>query len=139
MDVSRVRAILDDCMGNVDASGSPLPDSEKVDIWVEVVLKPDKVREHADEMAALLKEWPTTSWGYAVAPLGKEITYLVAGGVMGDQGDALRLFAFGKLLDWWDVLEPASMLGLAKDDPFGKELAGMGMISIVGYRVPAKA
>jgi len=139
MDVKRIHEILGACAGSVDSTGKPLPGTEIVDVWYDVALKPDKVHEHADEMANILQDWPAESWDAPVPALGKELIYLTVGGVLGSQTDALVLFAFGKLLDWWDVLEPGNMLGLAKDDPDGIRMAGMGMISIMGWRVAAKA
>lgn len=139
MDVKRIHEILGACAGSVDGRGNPLPGTEVVDVWYDVALKPDAVREHADEMAEILKDWPAESWGVPVPALGMELVYLTVGGILGSQTDALALFAFGKLLNWWDVLDPGSMLGLAKDDPDGKYMAGMGMISIMGWRVAAKA
>ena len=67
--------------------------------------------------------------------LGQEISYLAAGVVLADQRRALMLFAFGKMLGWWDILDPQTMLGMPRDTPLGRMLAGTGMVSIMGYRV----
>ena len=129
MDIARIAEILVSCLGNEGEDGV-----ETVDVWHEVKLRIEKVHEHAAEMAELLKEWPRESWGQPVPALGEEISYTTAGAVLGDQGRALMLFAFGKLLGWWTVMEPCSMLGLEKDDPLAKDMAGMGLISITGYK-----
>lgn len=130
MDIARIHEILAICGGEVDAEDQPLPGTELVDVWVQVALLPSKVREYEQEMIELLREWPDESWGQ---PLGQEINYITAGAVLGDQGRAFILFAFGKLLDWWTVLEPCSMLGIEKDDPLAQQMAGMGMIAVMGY------
>lgn len=127
MNVSRITEILQECLGNEGEDGV-----EIVDIWYEIQLRTAKVHEHAKEMSELLKDWPSESWGQPVPPLGQEISYIIAGGVLGDQGLAFILFAFGKLLGWWVVMEP-SVIGFKKDDPIAQNMAGMGLISINGY------
>jgi hypothetical protein len=134
MDVTRIAAILRDSFGELDDNQNPLPGTELVDVWMKIPLKPDKVREHADEMIELLKEWPSESWGQDIPPLGEEINYLAAGAVLDSQQHAFVLFAFGKLLDWWDVLDPCSLYGLEEWEVMARELAGMGMIVIRGYK-----
>ncbi len=135
MDIARIEAILADSLGEVDDSKAPLPGSEVVDVFMmTIAYKTDKVREHAAEMVELLKSWPSESWGQPVPPLGNEINYMIAGGVLEDQRRALMLFAFGKLLNWWDILDPHTMLGLDKDDPLAQQMAGVGMVAISGYR-----
>lgn len=133
MDIARIHEILAICGGEVDAEDQPLPGTELVDVWVQVALLPSKVREYEQEMIELLREWPDESWGQPVPPLGQEIDYITAGAVLGDQGRALILFAFGKLLGWWQIMDPHTMLGLSKDDELAKQMAGMGMIAIMGY------
>ena len=135
LDIERILAILVDSLGKVDQEENPLPGSEVIDVFLlRVTLDTDKVHEHEAEMIELLREWPDTSWGQYVPPLGKEINYLVAGGVLGDQRSAFLLFAFGKLLDWWNILDPSTVLKLEKDDPLAQALAGQGMIAVMGYR-----
>lgn len=135
MDIDRITAILDDSFGEVGEGRQPAEGCELVRLFVvAVVLRTDKVRQHAAEMIELLKEWPSESWGQPVPPLGEEISYLTAGGVLGDQDRALRLFAFGKVLGWWEIRDPHTVLGVEYDDPHGRELAGMGMVYILGYQ-----
>lgn len=137
MDIARIDAILADSLGRLGKDQQPQEGNEAFNLFVVVVaLKTEKVREHAAEMIDLLNEWPSESWGQPVPPLGEEITYLTAGAVLGDQGRAFMLFAFGKSLDWWDIMDPYTVLGLEHDDPDGLKLAGMGMgmVSIMGYR-----
>lgn len=138
MDIARIEAILVGSLGAVDDNQNALPGTEMVDVFImSIPYRIEKVHEHAAEMVELLKDWPSESWGTSVPPLGEEINYVVAGAVLDDQGRALRLFAFGKLLGWWDILDPHSVLGLPKDNPMAQQLAGMGMVSIMGYRPSA--
>jgi hypothetical protein len=135
MNIARINAILVDSLGEVDDNQQPIEGSEVFNFFVIVLaLKTAKVHEHAAEMIELLKEWPNESWGQRVLPLGEEINYLTAGGVLDDQRRAFMLFAFGKIEGWWDVMDPHTILGMEYDDPQGLELAGMGMVSIMGYR-----
>jgi hypothetical protein len=135
MDIARIDAILVDSLGEADENQQPVEGSEVFNFFVfALALKTAKVHEHAAEMIELLKEWPSESWGQPVPPLGEEINYLVAGGVLEDQRRAFMLFAFGKCADWWDIMDPHTMLGLPYDDPQGRSLAGRGMVSIMGYR-----
>lgn len=134
MDIARIDAILVDSLGEVNGKRQPVEGSEVFNFFVTTLaLKTDKVHEHAAEMIELLKEWPSESWGQPVPPLGEEINYLTAGAVLDDQRRAFILFAFGKILGWWNILDPHTMLGMEYDDPQGRSLAGMGMVAIMGY------
>lgn len=135
MDIARIHAILIDSLGEVDEHQQPVEGSEVFNFFVTALaMKTAKVHEHAAEMVELLKEWPSESWGSPVPALGEEINYLIAGGALEDQGRAFMLFAFGKIAGWWDILDPHTMLGMEYDDPMGRQLAGMGMVAIMGYR-----
>ena len=135
MDIARINDILFDSLGEVDENQQPIEGSEVFNFFVfALTLKTAKVHEHAAEMIELLKEWPSESWGQPVPPLGEEINYLIAGGVLDDQRRAFMLFAFGMIAGWWEILDPHTMLGLDYDDPMGRQYAGMGMVSIKGYQ-----
>jgi hypothetical protein len=135
MDVARINAILADSLGEVDENQQPVEGSELFNFFVIVLaLKTEKVRLHAHEMIELLKDWPSETWGAAVPPLGQEINYLTVGAVLGDQQRAFIFFAFGKIMNWWDIMDPHSMLGIEYDEPLGQKLAGMGMVAIMDYR-----
>lgn len=58
-------------------------------------------------------------------------SYIEIGGVLGDQGLALRLFALGEALGFWTVVTPATlgMEGVTAD-----EMAGLGLVMIDGLR-----
>lgn len=134
MDIARIGAILADSGGQADVS-QPSPEGYEVFNFfvVAVAIRTEKAHEHAAEMIELLRKWPSESWGQPVPPLGEEINYLTAGGVLDDQLRALVLFAFGKVLGWWEILDPHTMLGIAYDDPDGRRIAGAGLVAIQGY------
>lgn len=134
MDVARINAILADCAGEVDENQQPVEGSEIFNFFVVAFpLNTVKVHEYAAEMVELLKKWPDESWGYPVPPLGEEINYITAGAVLDDQLSGLALFAFGKIAGWWEILDAHTVLGMSYDDPMGRELADIGMVSIMGY------
>ena len=138
MDIARISTILAECAGVVDENRQPIEGSELFNFFVVAIpMNTSKVNEHAAEMVELLKEWPSESWGQPVPPLGEEISYLTAGAVLDDQLRAFALFAFGKAAGWWDVMDPHTMLGLDYDDPQGRQMAGMGFVAIIGYRIDA--
>lgn len=134
MDTVRINQILLDCHVGVTEAQELPPGVEVVDVFMMVPLDVEKVRGHAKEMIELLKEWPSESWGVPVPPLGEEISYRIAGAVLDSQSRAFMFFALGKLLEWWDILDPCTMLGLEKTDEAAQKLAADGFISIAGYR-----
>jgi hypothetical protein len=140
LDIARIHTILADCAGEVDENERPIEGCELFNFFVVAfAMRTDKVHEHAAEMIELLKEWPSESWGQPVPPLGEEINYLIAGAVLDDQFRAFALFAFGKIADWWDILDPHTVFGMEYDDPQGYQLAGRGMVAITGYRAEVNA
>lgn len=134
MDVVRIKAILGECFGELDDHQHPLPGTELVDVWRKVPLKTERVHENAAEMIELLKDWPSVSMGKTIPPLGENINYLIASAVLNNVQLAFALFAFGKLLDWWDLLDPRSLYGLETWEVTARELAGAGMVLISGFR-----
>lgn len=135
MDIARIEAILADSLGETDEANEPAVGCVIIDMSiVSISYNSIKVRSHAAEMIELLKDWPSESWGHPIPPLGEEINYIAAGGALEDQRRALMLFAFGKLLDWWDILSPVAVFGMSKDDPVAQQLVGGGLLSIIGYR-----
>src|SRR5690349_25155608 len=85
MEVERINDILRRCLGSAGDEGV-----EVVDVWQRIALKANVVRDHADDMKELLREWPPTSWGQPIPPLGRPepITYIQAGAVLGGQSMA---------------------------------------------------
>lgn len=133
-DVERINEILRDCY-DARVEAGPMPEGvELVDVWMEVPLNVSAVRRHEAEMIELLKDWPSESWGQPVPALGQEINYLIAGAVLDSQQMAFVLFAFGKLLGWWEVMDPSTLLGLSKDDERAIQIVGMGFVAVIGYK-----
>lgn len=58
-------------------------------------------------------------------------SYIEAGGVIGDQGAAMVMFAVGKVLGLWDVIIPED-LGCSKEE--ADMLAGNGMVMMTGWK-----
>jgi hypothetical protein len=135
MDIARILQILNAChVHSLRKEEEPPEGFEVVEVWPRMAVLVEAAREHGAEMIELLKEWPSESWGHPVPPLGQELNYLVVGGVLDSQGRAFQLFAFGKVLGWWEILNPVTVLGLSWDDPMAGQLAGAGMIAISGYK-----
>jgi hypothetical protein len=128
METKRIVQILEECLGNEGEPGV-----EVVDVWIAITMKVDKVKQHEHEMQMLLQDWPQMDFGQPVPPLGHELSYIQVGAILGDQQLAFLLFAYGKLLGWWKVMTPTSMLGLPKDDAMAQDMAGMGFVAISGY------
>lgn len=57
-------------------------------------------------------------------------SYIAVGGMVGDQGAALQLFALGEVLKLWSVITPAK-LGIT--GPMADTMAGNGLLMISGY------
>ncbi|MDE1761907.1 MAG: hypothetical protein KGH78_01795 [Candidatus Micrarchaeota archaeon] len=70
----------------------------------------------SDQEKAMMKDGPS---------------YLYLGGVLGDQGIALRFMALGSTLGLWQVLNPAKMMG-GNDDQIAQAV-GRGYLLISGY------
>ncbi|MEO5949881.1 MAG: hypothetical protein ABIQ04_00360 [Candidatus Saccharimonadales bacterium] len=135
MDIARINVLLNDSLGEADENQQPVEGSEVFNFFlVKIALKTNKVHEHAAEMIELLKGWPSESYGRSVPRLGEEINYITAGRILGDQTMAFMLFAFGKTLDWWYILDPFTMLGLEYDNPQGIQLALKGKVAVMGYQ-----
>lgn len=60
-----------------------------------------------------------------------EHSYIEIGGVVGDQGLALRLMGMGTELKLWELLTPKTMLKIDNNSEVAQKMAGMGMLSII--------
>lgn len=60
---------------------------------------------------------------------GKEHSYILIGGEIGDQGLALELIALGGIVGLWKVLSPETLLPFM-DDATKLHMAGTGMIAL---------
>jgi len=133
MNIARVSTILNECIGCADEDGITSLGVETVDVWMMVSLKTNKVHEYKQEMIKLLKHWPSDDSRQSVPSLGDKISYLQVSELLGSQKFAFLLFAFGKMLNWWTVIDPRSF-GFSKDESYAHELFGMGFVSIKGYK-----
>lgn len=106
------------------------PELERVDVHFELVgVDKERAEARRDDLLRVLREWPDDR-------LSAGPSYIEAGGVVGDQGVALRLYALGQVLDLWEVVTPErmGMSGEAAD-----RAAGAGYVMVTGFRDPAVA
>lgn len=99
---------------------------EVVDLhFVAIAVNKEKAERHRDDLIALLNAYPEPE------QLAGGPSYMHVGGIVGDQGLALELFALGKVLGIWDVITPEKlgMTGAEAD-----RAAGMGYVMCTGYR-----
>lgn len=103
------------------------PHLEHVDV-VFMVIGVDKAKALAikDELTAILDEYPEQN------RLAGGPSYIEVGGVIGDQGAALSLFALGQVLGLWTVLT-ARTFGFTDEAEILK-LAGNGLVMMSGYK-----
>ncbi len=99
---------------------------QKVDcILLTIGVNKDKAEEYREEFISILREYPEPE------RLAGGPSYIEVGGVIGDQGAAFQLFALGEVLGLWTVMTGKS-LGLNDDQT--RELAGLGMVMISGFK-----
>lgn len=135
MDVARINTILVDCIGKTDDNRQPVEGSVLFDFFAMMVaIKTAEVHKYEAEMIELLSDWPSESLGMPVPPLGEEIDYLTVGSILGDQACAFLLFAFGEVAEWWEILDPHTVLGMSYDNLFARGMVAMGMVAIKGYK-----
>lgn len=100
---------------------------EKIDChFITIGVHKDIAEQYRDELNEILKTYPSPE------RLAGGPSYIEVGGVIGDQGTALQLFALGQVLNLWKIITPKT-LGFS-----GKEanaLAGQGMVMISGFKV----
>lgn len=89
-----------------------------VDVAKATELKPDLIAW----MTALPSEYKTALEG---GP-----SYITMGGIIGDQGMALCLFALGEALEMWQVITPEKMHITGEQ---ADQLAGAGMVMMTGW------
>lgn len=80
-----------------------------------------------DDLIRILSDYPDAD------NLAKGPSYIHVGAEIGDQGDAFRLFALGKVLGLWNVITPETM-GFEGQEAW--RLAGGGFVMITGWRKP---
>ena len=98
---------------------------EKVDChFIVVGVDKEKAKQYREELIDILKTYPQLD------RLMGGPSYIEVGGEIGSQDGALRLFALGKVLKFWDVIIPAS-LGFTGAE--ADSLAGRGYVMISGF------
>jgi hypothetical protein len=102
-------------------------DLVKVDVeFMIIVVDKAKAEQHKDELLAILATYPQPD------RLEAGPSYIELGGVIGDQGLALRLLALGQGLGLWTVITPA-LFGVS--GPEARAMAGQGMVMMSpGFR-----
>jgi len=106
---------------------SDIPDGcEVVDLhFVKVAVNKANAEAHRAELVDQLSHFPEPEI------LAGGPSYIHMGGILGDQGLALELFALGKVLGLWGVITPEGMgfSGEAAD-----MMAGNGFVMCTGFR-----
>lgn len=111
---------------------SEAPESiEKVDVhFLTIGVNKPRAVAIREELAGILNGYPQPE------RLAGGPSYIELGAEIGSQDAALRLFAVGKVLGFWDVITPRAM-GIT--GPQADELAGSGMVMITGYNIPKQS
>ena len=101
---------------------------EKVDmVFVDVVVDKSQAEKCKDELQRILIEYPQPE------KLAGGPSYIELSPNCGlEQDGGLRLMALGKVLGLWDVISGKT---LGMDDTEAREMAGMGLLNISGYKV----
>lgn len=81
-------------------------------------------KKHEQEVLSLAKE------ALPERILANGANYLEVGELLGDEAMAFKLFAFGRAMNWWEIVLP-EMLGV-DDENLALELAGNGLVMITG-------
>lgn len=110
-------------------------DTKKVDLhFIEVAVCLSKSNVRRADLAETLASYPYCD-DATFHPLKLGPNYIEVGAAIGSQEQALRLFALGKVLGFWDILTPG-LFGIEGTE--ADEMAGAGMVMISGYRPPAE-
>ena len=100
-------------------------DIQKVDChFIVVGVNKAKAEQCKEAVVSILEGYPEPG------RLAGGPSYIEVGGIIGDQGMALQLFALGKVLQLWDIITPLS-LGFTGSE--ADELAGGGLVMITGF------
>lgn len=104
------------------------PFTVKVNLTLVSVAVLPVAATHRSELIDILRSYPEPE------RMEGGPSYIEVGGVIGDQGLALRLFALGHVLKLWRVITPET---LGVDGEEAKTMAGIGYVMINGYDVKA--
>ena len=108
------------------APGIALVDVHFATVSVEIA----KAMQWRTRIIDHLKAWPSPG------RLEQGPSYIEIGGVLGDQGQALRLMGLGEVLGFLKVMTPAH---LGVEGPHADSMAGAGFVMISGFRPEAPA
>jgi hypothetical protein len=105
---------------------------EKIDMhFIDVVVNKKAAEEHDHEFAEVMKGYPDQK------RLADGPSYIELAGVIGvEQETAFRLMALGKVAGLWDLMTPEILLGKDAPKDLVNQMAGMGMINVIGIRYP---
>jgi len=118
-----VETVTIDAMPDVD-SMSRMPGVVVVDLdMVAVAVRQDLAAVRREALGMFIKKYSEQ----AEMKLAFGPSYIHVGAEIGDQGAALRLFALGKVLGFWDLVTPTS-LGATGEDARNMARAGYVMI-----------
>jgi hypothetical protein len=115
--------------GYEHTTNAPKADNfEKVDmVFVDVVVDKSQAEKCKDELQRILREYPQPE------KLAGGPSYIELSPNCGlEQDGGLRLMALGKVLGLWDVISGKT---LGMDDTEAREMAGMGLLNISGYKI----
>lgn len=122
----------------IEVYAMPMLQSELVDAlepvdchYFVVAVDKELAQKHRDEVVAILQDWPKTFNDQPLTPLEEGPSYILAGAVLGDQGQALQLFALGQVLGLWKVITPETF-GVTGEE--ADDLAGSGFVLTDGFR-----
>lgn len=110
---------------NHDKTSNDVKDMETVDVFFfNVAIVPGAILRKP-ELISLLKDWEPAG------ELAGGPSYITAGGRIGSQEAALRLFGLGQALGLWRIIKPDD-LGFEGDE--AKEMAGVGYVLCTGLK-----
>lgn len=126
MNTDKLRSIIGSTTVLIqEGSGFSTLTTDTVDChFVKVGVNKYLAESRKEELISLLKTYPDQE------RLKGGPGYIEVGGVVGDQGDAFRLFALGEVLGFWEVVTPGR-LGIKGED--AKMMAGRGGVMITGF------
>jgi len=100
---------------------------EKVDVHFMVVgVRKELAENRREEFVNLVSTYPDFE------RFKNGLSYIELGGVIRDQGVALRFMALGKVLGMWDIITP-ERLGFSGEE--AHTIAGRGLVMIAGYKL----
>lgn len=93
--------------------------------FLKIGVDPKALEKHKSEFIALMDDFPEPQ------VLQSGPSYIHVGAILGDQGAAFQMFAFGEAAGLWEIITPAK-LGIS--GPQANQMAGTGFVMITGYQ-----